>query len=141
MSLAASPTRAVRRWTRSLLSLTLALGMAGALGACGDDDPVAPTNLNGTYTIQTYDGVSAASQDIVGELVIGGSEWSLYLEDPTFTLEDGGTFARSRSNLTFTSDFFGDDFPGRVSSTTITIDYDFANPGEPSEVVRMTFRR
>jgi hypothetical protein len=141
MPLAASPAPAVRRWTRSHLSLTLALGMAGAVGACGDDDPVAPANLNGTYTMQTFDGASAASQDVFGELVLSGSRWTFFYQDPVFELDDEGTFARSRSNLTFSSDVFRDEFPGSVSNTTITVDYDFADVDDPPDVVRMTFRR
>jgi hypothetical protein len=144
MPLAASPTHTVRRWTRSLVSLTLALGLAGAAGACGDDDPVAPTSLNGTYSIQTYDGASATSQRVAGELILGGSEWTLFLEDlddPEVTYDDQGTFSRSRERLTFTSDFFGNDFPGTVSNLTITVDYDFADAGDPPDIVRMMFRR
>jgi hypothetical protein len=140
MPLAVSSARVARRWTRSLLSLTLALGLAGAVGACSDDDPTSPSNLSGTYAVVTYDGASAASQQIFGSMIINGSEWAFELEDPDEVLADQGTFTRSRNNLTFFSDFFDDQFPGNISGTTLTIDYNLSDTGTP-DIVRIVFRR
>ena len=126
MPLAASPTHAVRRWTRSLLSLTLALGLAGAVGACGDDDPTGTSqDVVGTYNLESYDGESAAAQNIAGEFVISANNrWTLYLEntDGTNPFEDSGTFTRSGNNFDFESfEFADDDFTGSVAGRTLTI--------------------
>ena len=139
MQVAASPAPALRRWTRSALSLTLALGLAGAIGGCSDDS-TGPSNLNGTYAIVSYEGSSAASQQIFGSFIMNGDEWSFHIEDPNEVLEDQGVFTRSRNNLTFRSDLYDDQFPGTISNTTLTIDYNLSETSTP-DIVRIVFRR
>ena len=143
MPLAASPARAVRRWTRSLLSLTLALGVAGAVGACRDDDPTGTSqDVVGTYNIESYDGQSAAAQNVAGEFVISANNrWTLYLEntDGSNPFEDDGTFTRSGNNFVFRSAEFFDEFTGSVSGRTLTINnYDETGEGN---LIAMVFRR
>ena len=143
MSLAASPAHAVRRWTRSLLSLTLALGLAGAVGACGDDDPTSPNqDVVGTYNIESYDGQSAAVQQVAGEFVISANNrWTLHLEnsDGLNEFDDGGSYTRSGNNFVFESDEFFDEFTGSVASRTLTINnYDETGDGD---LIAMVFRR
>jgi hypothetical protein len=139
MQLAASSARALRRWTRSALSLTLALGLAGAIGGCSDD-PTGLSNLNGTYDVVSYDGSSATSQQIFGSFIINCDDWSFHIEDPNEVLEDQGVFTRSRNNLTFRSDLYDDQFPGTISNTTLTIDYNLSETSDP-DIVRIVFRR
>ena len=139
MQLAASSARALRRWTRSALSLTLALGLAGAIGGCSDD-ATGLSNLDGTYDVVSYDGSSAASQQIFGSFTINGDEWSIHIVDPDEELDDQGVFTRSRNNLTFRSDIYDDQFPGTISNTTLTIDYNLLTSSDP-DIVRIVFRR
>jgi hypothetical protein len=139
MSLAASPSGVVRRWTRSVLTFTLAIGLAGSLGACSDDDPTSPSNLNGAYSIQSFDGRSASEQGITGEFVLTtGDRWTLFLEGSLddIPLEDEGTYDRNGNNLAFESGIFLDEFTGSVAGRTLTIhNYDAFGDGDRVAIV------
>ena len=107
------------RTGRLVASLALSLAMAGT-AACSDDDPTRPSNINGTYSLQTIDGNQIPVYGVEdGVLEIANDEWRLtfQFDDGTIGGPDPGFFSRNGTTLTFDDP----DVIGTIGTNRITL--------------------